>query len=134
MSIRSDVLNWLYEGVEDLKTAEQLFKLERYAHACFHAQQAAEKALKAVIMAKLRKLARGHDLVELYSQVEHLLKLPCADELAELSSFYVQARYPNAGLTRPSMEISRRQAGRALGIARRVVDAVEAALKAEEGT
>lgn len=76
MSIRSDALNWLYEGVEDLKTAEQLFKLERYAHACFHAQQAAEKALKAVIMAKLRKLARGHDLVELYSQVEHLLSFP----------------------------------------------------------
>jgi len=44
--VRGEALDRLYEASEDLETARSLFKLRRYAHACFHAQQAAEKALK----------------------------------------------------------------------------------------
>lgn len=42
--------DWLQDAEDDL--AADLARLGRYAKACFHAQQAAEKALKALPIAK----------------------------------------------------------------------------------
>ncbi len=39
---------WLRDALEDLQVAEDLLKLSHYAASCFHSQQAAEKALKAL--------------------------------------------------------------------------------------
>ena len=122
--MRGEALDWLYEASEDLETARSLFKLRRYAHACFHAQQAAEKALKAAILVLLRRLERQHDLVELYTMVKEGFHLPREVEelMVELSSYYTQARYPNAGLRRPSKAIGSTQAEKALKVAEAVVD------------
>ena len=40
---------WLRLALEDSKTAQVLFKESIWSHACFHAQQAVEKGLKALI-------------------------------------------------------------------------------------
>lgn len=123
---RRDVADWLEEAKEELKTAEQLSNLQRHAHSCFHSQQAAEKALKALIIQAKRFVHRSHDLVELHSEVKDIVQLgpTLADNLPELSTYYTQARYPNAGLRRPSAEIGKAQAQRSLETARGVVDAV----------
>jgi len=123
---RRDVSDWLEEAKEELKTAEQLSNLHRYAHSCFHSQQAAEKAIKALIIQAKRFIHRSHDLVELHNEVKDTLQLEptIADNLPELSTYYTQARYPNAGLRRPSTEIGKAQAQRSLETARGVVDAV----------
>lgn len=44
--------------------------------------------------------------------------------LSELSAYYTQARYPNAGLERPSEEITADQAERSYETARGAIDEV----------
>ncbi|MEM1513152.1 MAG: HEPN domain-containing protein [Candidatus Jordarchaeales archaeon] len=124
--VRRDVFDWFEEAREELETAEQLFRLGRYAHSCFHSQQAAEKALKALIIHLKRVVHRSHDLVELYEEVREELALGDVVErrLPELSAYYTQSRYPNAGLRRPSAEIGEEQAERCLEASRGVLSAV----------
>lgn len=124
--IRREVFDWLEEAEEELKTSEQLHGLGRYAHSCFHAQQAAEKALKAAILYVKRTVHRSHDLLELYEEVKNTLKFSRALEegLPELSAYYTRSRYPNAGLRRPSTEIGKPQAERSLNVARGVIKVV----------
>jgi HEPN domain-containing protein len=71
-----------------------------------------------------------HDLTMLYYEVKGHLKLSneISDNLGELSAYYALARYPNAGLTRPSIGISRLQAERAIATGRRVLKKVEETL------
>jgi HEPN domain-containing protein len=45
---RSEAERWLLTAEEDFKAAELLFEGAMYAQACFYAQQAGEKALKAL--------------------------------------------------------------------------------------
>ena len=127
------VLDWLGEAREELETARHLLNLKRYAHSCFHSQQAAEKALKALIIQLRRVVHRSHDLVELYGVVREDLRLEGEVEgrLPELSAYYTQSRYPNAGLRRPSSEIGVEQAERCFEAARRVVRAVAGRLGVE---
>jgi len=43
-----EALRWLRTGEDDLDAAIVLRENKKFPHACFHAQQAGEKALKAV--------------------------------------------------------------------------------------
>ena len=130
MAIRREALDWLHEAQEDLEVAMDLLRLGRFSHACFLAQQAAEKALKALILAELRRHERSHDLTELYRLVSGSLSLPegVVSRLPELSAYYLVARYPNAGLRRPSRAIGRAQAEAAVEVAGHVLGAVKRAL------
>jgi len=125
MPIREEVLNWLEEARADLRHSEASSSLGDYNWSCFAAHQAAEKALKALILHVLGEYARGHDLVKLYSMVKDQVELVLdMADLSRLSAYYTQARYPNAGIERPSKEIMREQAVEALMIARRILDEV----------
>ena len=128
--IRSEVLDWLHEAQEDLEVAGELLELGRFSHACFLAQQAAEKAFKALVLAELRRYERSHDLTELYDLVSRRLPLPedVVSHLPTLSTYYLVARYPNAGLRRPSLAIGRRQAEEAVEVAGRVLRAIKEAV------
>ncbi len=46
-----DISRWLIFAEEDLKVAEIVLREGLYNQACFHAQQCAEKALKAALLA-----------------------------------------------------------------------------------
>jgi len=45
---RIEAQRWLHTADDDLDSAIILKENRKFAHSCFHAQQAAEKALKAV--------------------------------------------------------------------------------------
>jgi len=123
--VRDEVLDWLAEARADLRHAEASTRIGDYNWACFAAQQAAEKALKALILHVLGEYPRGHDLVRLYRRVREVVGLGLSESsLARLSAYYTQARYPNAGIERPSEEITREQADEAVAVARGVVDEV----------
>lgn len=125
MPVRDEVLDWLAEARADLRHAEASTRIGDYNWACFAAQQAAEKALKALILHVLGEYPRGHDLVRLYRRVREVVGLGLSESsLARLSAYYTQARYPNAGIERPSEEITREQADEAVAVARGVVDEV----------
>lgn len=89
---------WWYNTAEgDLDGARVLFRAGRFNLCAFHAQQAAEKALKAVLAA--RGIAhRGHACVDLVEVLRREGE-PVRDELEgaarRLDLHYVQSRYPN---------------------------------------
>jgi HEPN domain-containing protein len=64
---------------------------------CFHAQQAIEKLLKAVLVAHGRNIAKSHDLVKLLMDVVDLVPelLPFEEQLEEISEYGVSVRYPD---------------------------------------
>lgn len=62
---------------------------------CYHAQQAAEKALKAILVAHEADFPPTHNLTILRDLVEKRYKLPASVQaVAELTVYAVSSRYP----------------------------------------
>ena len=97
---------WLAKAVGDLQVAErELAVLQRpnFDAVCFHAQQAAEKLLKAALVARGVHPPKVHDLVHLDTLLRRCMpgwsfSIP---DLSTLSSLAVDARYPGFAATRP---------------------------------
>lgn len=91
--MESEVKAWLDQAEKDLELAKYDLKGEYYEDACFHSQQAAEKALKAVYIKKFKDLLKIHD-VKLLAQ-----KVSAPPEIIEigdqLNPFYTITRYPD---------------------------------------
>ena len=72
---------------------------------CYHAQQAAEKALKAVLLDKGIGFRYVHDLQELITTLKRAaVEVPeSVEQAAELTEYAVEARYPggNEPVTEP---------------------------------
>jgi HEPN domain-containing protein len=117
------VKRWLRKAEENLRVAEVTLKEDLYAYSCFHAQQAAELALKALIILRKGYQPFTHLLTELAAEVsdDASLRLPSAEELRWLQEQYVQSRYPNARLS----EYTREEAVKAVEVARRVINEVK---------
>ena len=61
---------WLQNARSDLSLAKvPKTRSIQYSHLCFHAQQAAEKAIKAVLLARRIVMPRTHDLDFLLGQL-----------------------------------------------------------------
>jgi HEPN domain-containing protein len=88
---------WIAKAEEDLTAAERLIGLDDSLAAvvCFHAQQAVEKLLKALLVFAGVPLARTHDVIQLAQLLpgDLALPVPLAD-LAPLNRYAVEARYP----------------------------------------
>jgi HEPN domain-containing protein len=90
---------WLELAREDLEAARFLGSAPRVVPrvAAGHAQQAAEKALKAVIAASGREPPRSHDLVALAHDARARMTLTVADDaLRNLTDAHMQSRYPES--------------------------------------
>ena len=64
---------WLQYAADDLKSSKVLLSEGVYNIACFHAQQAVEKLLKAYIAAYEQPIPRTHNLIRLHKICEDLL-------------------------------------------------------------
>lgn len=91
----------------------------------FHAQQCAEKYLKAVLVEKGQAFPKTHDLVALSNLCAHTGWSVSAsdDQLDALSAYAVQVRYPGIELTPPEAQqaleiakIIRRDVRKVLGL------------------
>ena len=115
---------WLAQAVRDLRTAENSLNSGDYYACAFWSQQAVEKALKALLMAR-GKVVKGHDLVELGYIIRDELHLDVSqimDNLRELTMHYTTARYPDAANGIPYEVYTESRARRALELAREVVE------------
>lgn len=88
---------WFYHVDQDLLTARALLREEIFPNACFHAQQAVEKAMKGLLIAQGRPCPKTHDLVHL----NDLLGSPewmetRIDQLNLFNQLYIPIRYPDA--------------------------------------
>lgn len=65
---------WFVQAQADLEIVNLLQSAGYYAAACFHAQQAAEKALKAVLFGQGSRVVWGHSVRELALRVREALR------------------------------------------------------------
>jgi HEPN domain-containing protein/predicted nucleotidyltransferase len=118
---------WLRYGTEDLQTAERMLEGRGFAlrWACYLAQQAAEKAIKAALVSAgirfpfIHDLANVRDLVPAGTQVAQL-----EGDLQSLSRWAEAGRYP------PEEEATEEDAREAVALASAIVDAARADLGA----
>lgn len=131
MSVRPEqarlVRQWVARAEEDLVNAEHTLTLRErcpVGTVCFHAQQCAEKYLKALLTYRAIEFPKTHDLVVLLNRLgsESGLELR-AEEVQPLNRFSTEARYP--GDWDP---IDIQEASGAVARARRVREAVRHAL------
>jgi len=111
--------DWLARAKGDLALAKVPLPPEAlYEDLCFHAQQAAEKAIKAIYRHRALAFRYTRDLAELLGGLkEHGVEVPPAVEEAQVLTTYAwEARYP--GLGEPVEEPEYR---RAVELAERVV-------------
>ena len=97
MALREETHWWLETAEGDLAAAQVLCDAERFNPAAFHSQQAAGKALKAVLVSRGKTL-RSHACVATVAalKAEGLAvnaKIEAAGRRPDLH--YVQSRYPN---------------------------------------
>lgn len=92
------VQDWLKKAAQDLEAAELLIKedWDDYFNCAFHAQQAAEKFIKAYLVRYQIEFRKTHDLRELIDLVQKRDKaLASKLRFSEwLTDFAVEFRYP----------------------------------------
>lgn len=89
---------WLALAREDLQVADITLREGLYNQTCFHAQQAAEKAMKGFLAAVQRKIPKTHSLSEILKlclAVEEGLK-HLEPRCRTLDRYYIPTRYPDA--------------------------------------
>ena len=113
-----DPREWLNRARSSLAQAGNRLPETCIEDHCFNAQQAAEKAIKAVLLERGVDFPHVHDLARLMSMIEDAgERIPGAvRRAAALTRYAVQARYP--GLVEP---VSEREYDAALAIAKAVV-------------
>jgi len=92
-----EIRRWLRFAREDLEGAEALLAEGDFIprHACWLAQQAAEKALKAALVAQQVDFPFRHDLDALRNLLPDGWNVKTQHpDLAELTEWAVEARYP----------------------------------------
>lgn len=88
---------WLEKAEDDLKWTQSNLKEEIYYGACFTAQQAVEKVLKAYLLYKKGRFDKVHDLITLLDDcvVYDQDFTEYRTRIAKLSFYYMQTRYPD---------------------------------------
>ena len=118
---------WLVRADHDLITAKQTLLLVDGPTdtPCFHAQQAIEKALKALLTGNQVTFPRTHDLLRVLDLA--LLFIPELNEhreqFADMESYAVDIRYPDLGF-----DPSRDEALAALALSEKVVAKIRSSL------
>jgi HEPN domain-containing protein len=91
---------WSTASKQDFETAEILFENKKYYNALFFCHLSVEKYLKAIIVKKTHGAPPlVHDLVRLAEKAGIILSAKQKNELAEISTFNIKARYDDYKLS-----------------------------------
>jgi len=88
--------DWFRQAEKDLQHAKRSVESEDYEWACFAAQQAAEKAVKALYQS-IHVDSIGHSISRMIGDLPASLEPPedLVEWAKELDKHYVPSRYPN---------------------------------------
>jgi len=120
--------DWFRQAEIDLEEAEAARHAERHEWACFAAQQAAEKAVKALHM-HLGQEAWGRVVARLLRELPETVRVPpdLIEKAKVLDNFYIPTRYPNSHPEgSPHDHYGPLQSEEAIRYAREIVDFVRA--------
>ncbi|MBI1869399.1 HEPN domain-containing protein [Candidatus Gottesmanbacteria bacterium] len=107
MKLSEEAKLWWKQSQDDLDTAFQNLKIKKYYVCVFFAQQAVEKALKAIILEETKKLppkihqllALGHVVLSEKEIIEIL------DSIKMVDPGYILSRYPETSLGKTPAEM-----------------------------
>ena len=103
MSEINNPLAWVERADEDLAITRSALRRKKplICPACFHAQQCAEKYLKAVLIARNAAFPKTHDLLMLATLCDEVgVFIPVeAKALNTLNDYSIQVRYPGGNPT-----------------------------------
>ncbi len=120
-------LDWFRQSHRDLRHAKNALEDEDYEWACFAAQQAAEKALKALVQF-YGGHSWGHSILmmlrELKDRVEDVTE-QMLEDAAQLDKLYIPTRYPNGfDMGTPADYFNKTDAAEAIARAERLINYV----------
>ena len=104
--MKDETKRWIKLASDDLKSAEVNFNSKRYYVSVFLSHQTAEKALKSMMISKMGKFIKTHDLVILAQKVnapENIL-----EGCERLNNVYLDTRYGDIGGKPPSKKFNKK--------------------------
>jgi HEPN domain-containing protein len=117
-------VDWFRQAERDLKQAVASSRDDLHEWACFAAQQAAEKAVKALHLAKGQE-AWGHVVARLLTQLPVAVPPDLIEKARVLDNYYVPTRYANGHPEgAPFQHYGALQSGGAIDYAREILDFV----------
>jgi len=119
--------DWLRHARSDLRLAQarQAGEEVLYESLCFHAQQAAEKALKGVLVFAGVEVLRTHNIAVLVELLPAAIpRIPALQDAALLTDYAVSTRYPSE-----SEAVTREELDQAAALAARIVGWAEAVIR-----
>ena len=128
MNSKSTSQKWWEAALDDLKWTEANIREEVWYGACFTAQQAVEKALKAYLLAQKVSVPKIHDisaLLEACSQT-HSEFSSHRDTILPLVDYYIHTRYPDMS---EFMEYTKEKAEDALDRAEKLIEFMRSQLE-----
>src|SRR3989338_6215654 len=96
---------WMEYALSDLDDASFLLEGKRFKSASFFSQQAAEKALKAILLRNRKHVRKTHDLVTLGKDAG--INTALLGKCERLTLVYMDTRYPDTGDEQYTAEESR---------------------------
>ena len=95
INFASDVTTWLAFAEYDLKSAKWQQEGKIYVSTCYASQQAAEKALKALLLANGKIPPKIHSLDRLVTELKTIkINISEIESARELDTYYITTRYP----------------------------------------
>lgn len=116
--------DWFRQAERDLQHARDAFDRKTFEWAAFAAQQAAEKAVKALYQ-RLGAEARGHSVTQLLAALPPSARPSDAliETAKDLDKHYITPRYPNSYPEGAPMDFyTRAEAQRAVDGAERIIE------------
>jgi HEPN domain-containing protein len=127
---------WLRQAEQDMDDAMLLAEHKRHNSACFLAQQAAEKALKAFLYAQGAEDVWGHSIAELAYDAEKLDRdfADLRPKVSPLDKYYIPTRYPGSlpGGSIPSETFDSDDAEKAMRLAKQTINFVKRKLGGQQ--
>jgi HEPN domain-containing protein len=126
MSDPNDPQSWLKKAREDLRAIDALTTADVWGVMTFHAQQAAEKALKAILVSRQADVPKTHDTGRLLDlcKVAGVDLSPLSKDCDCLASYAVEVRYPG-----DPADVDEPEARAAVAAAQRIFEAVSSVLE-----
>ncbi len=125
-------LRWLKQAEADFDAAHDSTESEHFEWACFQAQQAAEKALKAFLHAQGLRAIITHSTAELLIEAQKYESFDIPLKHAKiLDSYYIPTRYPNGlpGEDIPAHYYSKEDADTCINYAESILRSVKKYIK-----
>jgi len=122
---------WLERALDDVEAANALLRHPDLTRlAAFHAQQAVEKSLKAVIEEYNLGVRRTHSLTRLVEMTSSRFRLRAdRDMLDRLEAVYIEARYPSELGLLPHGKPTSEEAGEFCAFAQSVCEQIRSQLE-----